>query len=1101
MADNSSAALKRIKDGALMPYTIKQLQSKCTSLQIAFRKMLPATLEERLLHSYGQEILNQLDSIFKEHAHDEKNIASYLKIFLSDTWSVTNSKEYNAKALSYTALPRHELTLFICELALFTAAELNQCLTEAEEPVGLIGLLMPSVMTKPNDDSPLLGPTYNTSTGKWQDVSIDLPTLLATHILGEGGFTLIPIYLLTKVPLDKDSMIANPYYQEGIHPQTIQYLNEDELYRLQGHSELTRAIAEAKENHRAISQDPGRLLTHLTRFLFEFDRSQKTHLRWANIGHCQGAIVDFKAYYDLLDENVKDQIPREVRDEIKTLLHFLPSARDDAEQVKAKLAVSALGLTSSLSHTVRHFAPHLYKITCSEKVKQKCEADALFQFNLAKQLLQASLDTQQYKEGTDKPGFSRRLFEEFKTVIAVTSALDLQVIQRLDEPDMDSVFQTHNLKQQVIHHLGSMENVMRFSLRSNLPRLKSLFFILRAELWSKALPVTLQDHQYPIESIISWFSKLDGKRIQLFCEALKDKYTSSGWLHILKHLDYARAKHVLAVVEGVFTGVSSQTLSQILIYELGYESSQALIDCIVANGMLKNLILNSGRSSAAEYCHLTDKLPRNLRDRVLRAVLQVGCASAVVNCQGSWSLFAFQHMPQERMLMLNHIKASLPKMIGSAFKFSNFLEGHSANPLTPEECSFISRAMKGRYAKLSCSIKEWIGAFRILAPEDCAAICVELRAQYPKLSAHDIFKIVNNSTAEHDDSKRKVIYEAITGNTTSKVVNLNFLNDLMREEFKSRQIQALYTQLESAGIKLAEHDQKQISDCEAFEVGGALELLADSKLLNQKNWDYIKTQQRFSAAIHSLFVLKQEHRNFSLTPRQLQALIECSQEEVFHFAQATRSPLGWALHLDVERCWLLSKIRASLHTPKFFLLSTKEKSLNEDGWVSLQLQWRNQLLLMNSCIKMDSYIATIRMHASQLIKDNNEKYASQSPEMKLIPESFSSLIHVFETIMKNLHDCFSQKDTQKITAFIERADCLKQLQELGRTAQIVLDEYREKFVPLGDEKYKDNCNKLSTNLLSLKQMTSDFQDIIIKIHAGIKMLENIPKESTSSSFH
>jgi len=178
-------------------------------------------------------------------------------------------------------------------------------------PYSTIKLLMPTVsLVSYSDDDTDLG----------SDI-----TVLNTHVLGDKGLYLIPVRLLTELNLSAEAIqLPNPYFDHASHPEEARYfddLDSEECKRLIGHSALTQAIINTKQEYELLTNDTSSLLGQLRQLCSQlgFNAVGRMGTEDNAGGGVYSAIIHFMEYYHKLDEGEKNKIPTFLKQEINTL--------------------------------------------------------------------------------------------------------------------------------------------------------------------------------------------------------------------------------------------------------------------------------------------------------------------------------------------------------------------------------------------------------------------------------------------------------------------------------------------------------------------------------------------------------------------------------------------------------------------------------------------------------------------------------------------------------------------------------------------------------------------------------------------------------------
>lgn len=311
----------------------------------------PELFKEKLIYAYALASGEHLSALLNEVQEErlEKQIED-LKGFLKKNWLFIQGS-----LLSYTALPRHELTLLLCELAeALTDIENQQKRTSFEaRPLGVLEILMPGVALESLFPAeyrhlyPILSLNAQQER-KWEDIK--LPYLLRTTILGRDNSYLIPIKYLAKYPLEKDFIRkGNPYFDLACHKVELARLNAEEYQRLLDHSTCTRALGFAQLQYDLIARDQSNFLGQLNYLIKAMEQNSIHGLGSEEFAgeNVYVALSKFMTYYQHLDEKNSEKIPQNLRSEIEILRDFT-GRKNNISNFGSCLATRYLGLQEAM---------------------------------------------------------------------------------------------------------------------------------------------------------------------------------------------------------------------------------------------------------------------------------------------------------------------------------------------------------------------------------------------------------------------------------------------------------------------------------------------------------------------------------------------------------------------------------------------------------------------------------------------------------------------------------------------------------------------------------------------------------------------------------
>src|SRR3990167_1327232 len=100
-------------------------------------------LQYRVLLAYSKKISTSLMEAFIQFDENSPEFIACLENVLNENW-----KLIQGTMLCYTALPNHDLTSIVCDIAQMVADYKNQNKLEDTPPIGVINILMPGLSTQ-----------------------------------------------------------------------------------------------------------------------------------------------------------------------------------------------------------------------------------------------------------------------------------------------------------------------------------------------------------------------------------------------------------------------------------------------------------------------------------------------------------------------------------------------------------------------------------------------------------------------------------------------------------------------------------------------------------------------------------------------------------------------------------------------------------------------------------------------------------------------------------------------------------------------------------------------------------------------------------------
>ena len=510
--------------------SLSQIRNFIDQLKTTYGHQVQSTsLRKKCIAAYYQKVLGQLDAILGTNK-DEQVILTKFKQFLTENWLLVNGT-----LLSYTALPDSEITHLICDVAQYVVDETNKTQLETVEPLGIVKTLMPTVNTDSLDPNkyPHLGSWHD---GKqWHTVTVDIKTILKTHILGREGLYLLSSQLLNELDVALAPKLSNPYYDvlNDHHKKEHVYVDENEYKRLAELNPLTSNVVDARNQYDLLANDQSNLLGQLRELLSQLYYNSKNAIgkeEYAGSG-AYTAIPKFMEYYDKLNAKSKEKIPDGVKKEIATLIGHTANKEKIAD-IGSCLATRSTELNKSIfGHEVI-----LSSISLTQDSKQELIKDAKQRLYTAKDTLKKEII---HRSSCDQLGLNEKLITTLGVELKIATLDDLTITQELSAQEIDSLLNNAEIKRQIVKVLSTMENLVVFSIETAPHRLTTIFNKIGMEL-SGQIKTT--------KDLAAWLVTLDIERTEIVLRAMQDRLST-----IIK--DVYNFQYAIA-----YLGVEQQTL-------------------------------------------------------------------------------------------------------------------------------------------------------------------------------------------------------------------------------------------------------------------------------------------------------------------------------------------------------------------------------------------------------------------------------------------------------------------------------------------------------------------------------------------------------------
>lgn len=485
------------------------LIKKTKEIQNALNQLpAPELLKERIIYTYALKVAYQLERLFTEiEDKDRQSQLDALKTFLANNWLFVKNN-----MLSYTVLSKHEITVFLGEIAKYIVNEgvSLQPFNSSIRPLGILEVLMPGVCLEslfPNKYRHLYPCLITISTEKveWQDVNLD--EILNTHILSANQRYLIPVELLATDHKKDFIGQCNPYYDFEIHDESDVFLNAESYKRLTKHSSLARVVGEAQLEYETIAYDKGNLLgqlNHLINVLY----LNSAHVLGIELAAAEGAyvaIAQFIEYYDYLKKDQIDLIPTLLKKEIETLRHFT-AMKDNESNIGSCLATRR----TELQLAVNQAEIVLHQISLDPNKRNEFIQIAQKNLEDAKTTL---LEKMKNYSGEDSLPLTSYLMDQLRVSCEIKTKADLSLFSALSSDELNMVLgEKPLLAVQALKVLENLENLIFFAIELSLEQLEAWIYHMKPSIKE----ILLLNQRYLVALLIP----LDRERVEIIGRSL-----------------------------------------------------------------------------------------------------------------------------------------------------------------------------------------------------------------------------------------------------------------------------------------------------------------------------------------------------------------------------------------------------------------------------------------------------------------------------------------------------------------------------------------------------------------------------------------------------
>ena len=377
---------------------------------------------------------------------------------------------------------------------------------------------------------------------------LSIEQCLRTHIRGRDGLYLIPVSVLENLELGMSRPLLNPSYHERYLSEDHIFLNNDELSRLEAHSDLTMALFEANRQYDVLSNDKSSLLGQLRNLLRLLDFNSVDG-RGAEMDAAFGAypaISDFINYYNCLTEEQIDQFPQGLREQINLLIQYGSDSKQNTKGTMNTETCIAKRRNAIYENIMGHEAL-LANIAMSNDTKAKLIESATASFHAAKSSLMKVITENIYR-GQDRLIITRRLMSALNVRWTINSMDDLKLITQLSVDEISEVLQDVALKIAVKQQLLTIEKIVLFIIATPAEKVKVFLSAMRAEIFIKiknsidlaSLLISLE-----IDKIEAVLNSLDQQYPKFLC-------SGDGMGKLLYYLTPAKCNAVLSVCSSQF---------------------------------------------------------------------------------------------------------------------------------------------------------------------------------------------------------------------------------------------------------------------------------------------------------------------------------------------------------------------------------------------------------------------------------------------------------------------------------------------------------------------------------------------------------------------
>lgn len=483
-----------------------------------------AQLLNRLILTYTQSVIKRLDFILCDD--DPSTIINGFDSMLKENWELIN-----ASLLCYTALPDHNITQLLCDIAKYVSAY------KRDERSAAINILMPTVAC--NSLFPTKYPNLD---------SEELQTILKTYILSDNSKYLIPVSFLTNIEIEtllNSNNTINSYYEWDDDSNLI--LTDAEIKRLATLTNETKAIFDAFNKYKLLIDNPS-LLEQLYELIRALDYKSLDGIDEENYAgkSVYTTIQNFVSYLSLLDLETLKSIPDAATKEIATLINMAsgqepPSSLSQSLEIilslhnavvfeKIENKADKIGLFfdnakdqlidsylasygGNLQQLTERIGDELYAIKLTKEIKMSRAQEILMQFETAKETLKTRLNNNEYL-GRDPLGITTKLLRGL-TIDLVFESFPILIssLKGITTEEIAAICALQEAPKKIVNAIATVKNLITLFRSFNNEIMRSLINGTMTEI--KTIIKSAEDFSTLIKT-------LEKKQCVIICDTLKE---------------------------------------------------------------------------------------------------------------------------------------------------------------------------------------------------------------------------------------------------------------------------------------------------------------------------------------------------------------------------------------------------------------------------------------------------------------------------------------------------------------------------------------------------------------------------------------------------
>ena len=746
-----------------------------------------AQYTHRIILNYINKVLSDLDSILAKNSQNSEKFIEVLILFLAKNWELTKGS-----MLCYTALPHHDITQLLCDIAEYVAKN---------NGTSAINVLLPDVSCE--SLLPHLYPNLD---------EVALREVIITHILGSDLYYLTPILLLTKTPIEElNKKLANPYYDFDSHEQSLQYLSNEDLKLLHNHSYETALILDTANQYKILAENKDTLLGQLNKFVSALAYNSAKAIGYEESAGEGGytAIVNFMKYWDSLD--IAD-IPSPIIEEIN-LIKNLGSDKTKMGNIASCFSTRREVLLTIINKNREKLA----SISLNGKAQEKQISIVLNVFNEATAHLERHLNEKKYS-GCDQRGITSKIINSLGVNLECNNIIELTALLKgISAREVLLLCDLKDTSKKIVRAISNVENVILLATELSDEVLKSVFLGIKND---------ITDIIRSIADFRAIFIALNSSQCLIVCEVLKEQLLSITedifyFREILRDLTLEKKSVIFENIKENLLSIIKDPYSFKIIFEY-LTPEQCSVGCEVVKEKLPTMI-----NSACDLSEVIQYLTPEQCTVICKALKEK--LPVFIKSVSDFRIILQYLTPKQRGVIYESVKEKLLVIINSAYDFRELIQY-----LTPEQCTVVCKALKEKLSVIIEDPFDFKIIVRYLTFDQFVVVCEFLKLPTIINSAYDFKIIIESLSPEQCNLVCEILKERLSDIINSSydfTTVVEFLNpnecNVVCEVVKEKLPQIIEDTRPNRSLSLKKQRYCLIEADEAFEALKALQIKSE----------------------------------------------------------------------------------------------------------------------------------------------------------------------------------------------------------------------------------------------------------------------------------